>query len=99
LSARSDAGCRRLLGDAPGSRFALASPGPRALGSLALLCLLDQRGRDDQRAALRDDQAVARELVARARDRLAAGADHVGELLLGRAAADDQAVRRLGALL
>src|SRR3989442_1560809 len=69
-----------------------------ALRRLLLLGALDERGRHDQRAAARDDEAVARELVERARDRLAAAADHVRELLLARPPADDEPVRSRRAL-
>src|SRR5262249_49353390 len=69
------------------------------LGRLLLLSALDQRRRDDQRAAARDDEAIAGELVERTRDRLAAAADHVRELLLRRPAAHDETVGTPGALL
>jgi hypothetical protein len=56
-------------------------------------------GGHDHGAATRDDEAVARQLVERARDGLAARADHVGQLLLGRAPAHHQALGALRALL
>src|SRR5262249_61045000 len=63
-----------------------------ALRRLLLLGPLDQRRRHDERTPARDDEPVACELVERARDRLAAAADHVRELLLRRPAANDEAV-------
>src|SRR5687767_14745688 len=60
---------------------------------------VEQRSGHDQRAPARDDHAVAGELIEGPRDRLAAGADHVGQLLLGGAAADHDPFRRLGPLL
>src|SRR5512141_2049608 len=83
----------------PGFADDSGDPGGANSGRLAALGLLDELRRDDQRAAARDDEAVARELVERAGDRLAARADHVRELLLGRAAAHDETVGALGALL
>src|SRR3954470_18441341 len=69
-------------------------PRTRANGLRGLLLLgaLDQRGRHDQRAAARDDETVAGELVERAGNRLAAAADHVGQLLLRRTAANDETI-------
>src|ERR1044071_1488468 len=64
----------------PSTRQSLARV-TAVLGRLLLLGALDQRRRDDQRAAARDDEPVARQLVECARDGLAAAADHVRELL------------------
>src|SRR5664279_5705868 len=64
----------------------------RVLRGFLFFAAFDESRRDNERATTRDDQAVAGELVERARDRFTAAADHVRELLLGRAATHDETI-------
>ena len=68
------------------------------LSRAALGGALDELSGDNHRATAGNDQTVASELVERSRNRLAARSNHIGQLLLGWATANQNALGGIGAL-